>query len=162
MQRSNLKKNAIKIAIVLLNIFLIVSLLLVLVFKNDYGYSLYWVICPFLLVVVLLLINKWSVLGLNADTTDSKLIQRSFDDTTVVSTVFFGLIYLLIQGLQMWKEELSRNSFVIIGFFIVVIIYQMITYLAIYNAKKETKALLEKINKNGKYNYEHVLLKCKF
>ena len=150
MQRSNLKKNAIKIAIVLLNIFLIVSLLLVLVFKNDYGYSLYWVICPFLLVVVLLLINTWSVLGLNADTTDSKLIQRSFDDTTVVSTVFFGLIYLLIQGLQMWKEELSRNSFVIIGFFIVVIIYQMITYLAIYNAKKETKALLEKINKNGK------------
>ena len=150
MQRSNLKKNAIKIAIVLLNIFLIVSLLLVLVFKNDYGYSLYWVICPFLLVVVLLLINKWSVLGLNADTTDSKLIQRSFDDTTVVSTVFFGLIYLLIQGLQMWKEVLSRNSFVIIGFFIVVIIYQMITYLAIYNAKKETKALLEKINKNGK------------
>ena len=136
MQRSNLKKNAIKIAIVLLNIFLIVSLLLVLVFKNDYGYSLYWVICPFLLVVVLLLINKWSVLGLNADTTDSKLIQRSFDDTTVVSTVFFGLIYLLIQGLQMWKEELSRNSFVIIGFFIVVIIYQMITYLAKYNAKK--------------------------
>ena len=150
MQRSNLKKNAIKIAIVLLNIFLIVSLLLVLVFKNDYGYSLYWVICPFLLVVVLLLINKWSVLGLNADTNDSKLIQRSFDDTTVVSTVFFGLIYLLIQGLQMWKEELSRNSFVIIGFFIVVIIYQMITYLAIYNAKKETRVLLEKINKNGK------------
>ncbi len=150
MQRSDLKKNAIKIAIVLLNLFLIVSLLLVLVFKNDYGYSLYWVICPFLLVVVLLLINKWSVLGLNADTKDSKLIQRSFDDTTVVSTVFFGLIYLLIQGLQMWKEELSRNSFVIIGFFIVVIIYQMITYLAIYNAKNKTRVLLEKINKNGK------------
>lgn len=150
MQRSDLKKNAIKIAIVLLNLFLIVSLLLVLVFKNDYGYSLYWVICPFLLVVVLLLINKWSVLGLNADTKDSKLIQRSFDDTTVVSTVFFGLIYLLIQGLQMWKEELSRNSFVIIGFFIVVIIYQMITYLAIYNAKNETRVLLEKINKNEK------------
>lgn len=150
MQRSDLKKNAIKIAIVLLNLFLIVSLLLVLVFKNDYGYSLYWVICPFLLVVVLLLINKWSVLGLNADTKDSKLIQRSFDDTTVVSTVFFGLIYLLIQGLQMWKEELSRNSFVIIGFFIVVTIYQMITYLAIYNAKNKTRVLLEKINKNGK------------
>ena len=150
MQRSDLKKNAIKIAIVLLNLFLIVSLLLVLVFKNDYGYSLYWVICPFLLVVVLLLINKWSVLGLNADTKDSKLIQRLFDDTTVVSTVFFGLIYLLIQGLQMWKEELSRNSFVIIGFFIVVIIYQMITYLAIYNAKNKTRVLLEKINKNGK------------
>lgn len=150
MQKIDLKKNAIKIAIVLLNIFLTVSLLWVLVFKHDYGYSLYWVICPFLLVVVLLLINKWSVFGLNADTNDSKLIQRSFDDTTVVSTVFFDLIYLLIQGLQMWKEELSRNSFVIIGFFIVVIIYQMITYLAIYNAKKETRALLEKINKNGK------------
>ena len=53
MQRSDLKKNAIKIAIVLLNIFLIVSLLLVLLFKNDYGYSVHCVICPFLLVVVL-------------------------------------------------------------------------------------------------------------
>ena len=58
MQKIDLKKNAIKIAIVLLNIFLIVSLLLVLVFKNDYGYSLYLVICPFLIVVVSLLINK--------------------------------------------------------------------------------------------------------
>ena len=128
----------------LLSRFLIVSLLLVLVFKNDYSYSLYWVICPFLLVVVLLLINKWSVFGLNADTNDSKLIQRSFDDTTIVSNVFFSLIYLLIQGLQMWKEELSRNSFVIIGFFIVVIIYQMITYLAIYNAKKRNKIVIRK------------------
>ena len=146
-----LKNNLTRIILTIIsNVILIISLILVLIFKNDYGYSLYWVICPFLLVVVLLLINKWSVIGLNADTNDSKLIQRSFDDTTVVSTVFFGLIYLLIQGLQMWKEELSRNSFVIIGFFIVVIIYQMITYLAIYNAKKETRSLLKKTNQNGK------------
>lgn len=50
----------------------------------------------------------------------------------------------------MWKEELVRNSFIIIGSFIVVIIYQGITYLAIYNAKKETRTLLKKTNQNGK------------
>lgn len=35
------------IGIVLLNIFMIVSLVLVLMLKNDYGYRLYWVITPF-------------------------------------------------------------------------------------------------------------------
>lgn len=60
-------KNKIRnIAMVLLNIFIIVSL--VLVMKNDYGYTLYWIIVPFLLVVIVSTIQKWSVRGLNADT----------------------------------------------------------------------------------------------
>ena len=90
-------KNKIRnIAMVLLNIFIIVSLVLVLVMKNNYGYTLYWIIVPFLLVVILSTIQKWSVRGLNADTDESKVIQRSFDDSTSLSTVFFGLIYLII------------------------------------------------------------------
>ena len=94
-------KNKIRnIAMVLLNIFIIVSLVLVLVMKNNYGYTLYWIIVPFLLVVILSTIQKWSVRGLNADTDESKVIQRSFDDSTSLSTVFFGLIYLIIQGVE--------------------------------------------------------------
>ena len=55
-------KNKIRnIAMVLLNIFIIVSLVLVLVMKNNYGYTLYWIIVPFLLVVILSTIKKWSV-----------------------------------------------------------------------------------------------------
>ena len=137
------------IGIVLLNIFMVVSLVLVLMLKNDYGYRLYWVITPFLMVLVLLVIKKWSVRGLNADTEESKVIQRSFDDTTTLSTVFFGIIYLVIQGVECIKKDIINNPYIIVGFFIVMIIYEMFTYLSIYVAKRDTARLLEK-----KYNHK--------
>ncbi len=137
------------IGIVLLNIFMVVSLVLVLMLKNDYGYRLYWVITPFLMVLVLLVIKKWSVRGLNADTEESKVIQRSFDDTTTLSTVFFGIVYLFIQGIECIKENIINNPYVIVGFFIVMIIYEVFTYLSIYVAKRDTAKLLEK-----KYNHK--------
>ena len=137
------------IGIVLLNIFMIVSLVLVLMLKNGYGYRLYWVITPFLMVLVLLVIKKWSVRGLNADTEESRVIQRSFDDTTALSTVFFGIIYLVIQGVECIKKDITNNPYIIVGFFIVMIIYEAFTYLAIYVAKRDTAKLLEK-----KYNHK--------
>lgn len=147
MQRNkNLIRN---IGIVLLNIFMVVSLVLVLMLKNDYGYRLYWVITPFLMVLVLLVIKKWSARGLNADTEESKVIQRSFDDTTTLSTVFFGIIYLVIQGVECIKKDIINNPYVIVGFFIVMIIYETFTYLSIYVAKRDTARLLEK-----KYNHK--------
>ena len=137
------------IGIVLLNIFMIVSLVLVLMLKNDYGYRLYWVITPFLMVLVLLVIKKWSARGLNADTEESKVIQRSFDDTTTLSTVFFCIIYLVIQGVECIKKDIINNPYIIVGFFIVMIIYEVFTYLSIYVAKRDTARLLEK-----KYNHK--------
>lgn len=137
------------IGIVLLNIFMVVSLILVLMLKNDYGYRLYWVITPFLMVLVLLVIKKWSARGLNADTEESRVIQRSFDDTTALSTVFFGIIYLVIQGVECIKKDITNNPYIIVGFFIVMIIYEAFTYLAIYVAKRDTARLLEK-----KYNHK--------
>ncbi len=137
------------IGIVLLNIFMVVSLVLVLMLKNDYGYRLYWVITPFLMVLVLLVIKKWSARGLNADTEESKVIQRSFDDTTTLSTVFFGIIYLFIQGVECFRKDIVNNPYIIVGFFIVMIIYEVFTYLSIYVAKRNTARLLEK-----KYNHK--------
>ncbi len=143
-------KNLIRnIGIILLNIFMLVSLVLVLMLKNDYGYRLYWVITPFLMVLVLLVIKKWSARGLNADTEESRVIQRSFDDTTTLSTVFFGIIYLFIQGVECVRKDITNNPYIIVGFFIVMIIYEAFTYLAIYVAKRDTARLLEK-----KYNHK--------
>lgn len=96
------------------------------------------------MILILSIIQKWSVRDLNADVDKSKTIQRSVDDTTTLSTVFFGLIYLIIQCIEVWKENITNNQVVIIGFFIIMIVYELFTYLAIYNAKKETKELLEK------------------
>ncbi len=139
-------KNLIRnIGIVLLNIFMIVSLVLVLILKNDYGYNLYWVFTPFLMVLVLMVISRWSVRGLNVDRNESIVIQRSFDDTTVISTVIFGIIYLTIQFIDYVKHGLINNSIVIIIFFVVMVAYELITYLAIYVAKRDTARLLEKI-----------------
>lgn len=139
-------KNLIRnIGIVLLNIFMIVSLVLVLILKNDYGYNLYWVITPFLMVLVLMVISRWSIRGLNVDRNESIVIQRSFDDTTVISTVIFGIIYLTIQFIDYVKHGLINNSIVIIIFFVVMVAYELITYLAIYVAKRDTARLLEKI-----------------
>ena len=137
------------IGIVLLNIFMVVSLVLVLMLKNDYGYRLYWVITPFLMVLVLLVIKKWSARGLNADTEESKVIQRSFDDTTTLSTVFFGIIYLIIQGVECIRKDIINNPYVIVGFFIVMVIYEAFTYLAKIKKKRDTARLLEK-----KYNHK--------
>jgi len=120
------------IGIILLNIFMVVSLVLVLFQKNDYGYNLYWVISPFLMVLVLMVMGRWSIRGLNVDREESQVIQRSFDDTTTISTVIFGIIYLTIQFIDYVKNGLTNNSIIIIIFF------------AIYVAKRDTARLLEK------------------
>ena len=142
------RKNKIRnIAIVLSNIFMVISLILALILKNNYGYTLYWIIVPFLLILILSIVLKWSVRGLNADTEESKTIQRAFDDSTTLLTVFFGVSYILIQGIEAWSENLTKNPILTICFFIIMAVYELFTYLAIYNAKKETAELLEK-----KYN----------
>ena len=140
-KRKNMIRN---IAIVLLNIFMVISLVLVLILKNDYGYNLFWFITQFITVLVLSVIQKWCVRGLNFDIEESKVIQRTFDDTTTLSTVFFGIIYLFIQGIEYWKADITHNPIVIIGFFIVMVVYELFTYLAIYVAKRDTARLLEK------------------
>ena len=47
------------------------------------------------------------------------------------------------------REDIINNPYVIVGFFIVMIIYEAFTYLAIYVAKRDTAKLLEK-----KYNHK--------
>ena len=142
------RKNQIRnVLIVLSNILLIVSLILVLVLKNNFGYALYWFIVPFLMVLTITIIQKWSVRGLNADFEESKVIQRSFEDTTAYALMFLAFIYLGILGIDCFKEKIINNPYVIVGFFMVMVIYELMTYLAIYVAKRDTAKLLEK-----KYN----------
>lgn len=147
MKKEKRINNLRKFGIVFLNILVLISLYIVLAKQNEFGYRLYWVVVPFLMVLILSLIQRWSVRGLNADIDESKVIQRSFDDLTTLSTVFYGLIYLIIMFVEQIKENITHNPFIIIGFFIVMLVYELFTYLAISNAKRDTAKLLEK-----KYN----------
>lgn len=51
----------------------------------------------------------------------------------------------------MFNEEIINNPYVIVGFFIITILYELFTYLTINNAKKKTRALLEK----NKFIYQY-------
>ena len=96
------------------------------------------------MVLVLMVIGRWSVRGLNVDKEESRVIQRSFDDTTVVSTLIYGVIYLTIQFIDYVKKGIINNPIIIIVFFVVMVAYELVTYLAIYVAKRDTAILLEK------------------
>ena len=143
----NIKRQ---IALILLNIFMIISLILVLGFKINYGYTMYWIITPFLMMLILSLIQKWSVGGFNIDFKESKIIQKTFDDKTTISTVLFGLIYLTIQGIESWKGNITNKPIIIIGFFIVMIAYELFICLTIHNANKETLKLIKNQKKKKK------------
>ena len=73
--------------------------------------------------------------------------QRSFDDTTAIALMFLAFIYLGILGIDYFKERIINNPYIIVGFFMVMVIYELMTYLAIHVAKRDTAKLLEK-----KYN----------
>ena len=99
MQRK-IDKNIIRqIAIILLNIFMVISLILILGFKNNYGYTMYWIITPFLMMLILSLIQKWSVGGFNIDIKESKIICITQVHTLLSGALKIKLIQLLLDAM---------------------------------------------------------------
>ena len=134
--------------LVVFNILIIMSLIIALIIKTKLAYSLYWFIVPLLILLLILVIREWSKRGQDSDIDKSKIdksktIQRSFDDTTTLSTVFYGLIYLIIMFIDTFNENIKNSPYILIGFFIITVIYELFIYLAIYNANKETAKLLK-------------------
>jgi hypothetical protein len=80
----------------------------------------------------------------NSDIDKSKMVKRSYNDTTTIATVFYGIVYLIIEFFDSIKINLKDNIYLIIGFFIITIIYELFIYLSISNANKETSDILNK------------------
>lgn len=137
------KNKVLNYLLIIFNIIIVASLVSVLVNPNKYTYSIYWFIIPVLMLTLLIYISYWSKLGVNSDIDKSKTIQRSFDDITTVSTVIYGLIYLVITFFDTLNEGIRNNVYLIIGYFVITIVYELITYSAVYNAKNETSKLLK-------------------
>ena len=79
-----------KIAVILLSIFFVVSFGLSQVIGSDYFKNMFWASTALLAVGLILDLNAWSKLGLDVDKNKSKTIKRSFDDSTTLLVVFFG------------------------------------------------------------------------
>ncbi len=139
-----MQKIDFKLSLIISNILLVVSLILVLVLNNNRIYSLYWIIIPVIMLILILLMKKYDKRGLNIDKDKSNSIIRNYNDITAVASTFYFLIYLMIMFYEVFNEEIKHNSYLIICFFILTLLYEFTLVVSINNAKKETIKLLNK------------------
>ncbi len=132
------------ILLVISNIIMLVVFILTLLLNNSLMNSLYWFILPLVIVVNLVYINLWTKRAINPDNKKSKEVNRSADDITIVSTVIYALIYLGIIFIEQLKHNMTSNMYVIVGFYVLTIIYELICTSSIKSANKEMKDLIEK------------------
>lgn len=123
---------------------MVISFILALIKKTQWFYSLYWCSVPFLIVFLMAFLNAISIRGKDSDIDKTKVIQRSFDDTTTISTFFYTIIYVAILFVDQVKGNVQNNIYIIVIFFIITMVYELCLYLSIYNMKKDTSALLNK------------------
>ena len=138
MRKSNLFKNL----LILSNIIVPIFTILVLIFNTKLTYSLYWISIPALIFFMVAFIREVDKGLVDSDLDESKKIKRAYNDSTTISTVFYALIYLGIEFVDMINSNLRNNVYLICGFYAITLFYELIIYLSIRNAMKETSKLL--------------------
>jgi len=138
MRKSNLFKNL----LILSNIIVPIFTILVLIFNTKLTYSLYWISIPALIFFIVAFIREVDKGLVDSDLDESKKIKRAYNDSTTISTVFYALIYLGIEFVDMINSNLRNNVYLICGFYAITLFYELIIYLSIRNALKETSKLL--------------------
>ena len=136
-------RKILKIAVILLSIFFVVSFGLSQIIGSDYFKNMFWASTALLAVSLILDLNAWSKLGLDIDKNKSKTIKRSFDDSTTLLVVFFGTLLCLVVLFDTFNHNVMKNNLVIIGAFIMTLEFELFMYLSVWNAKKDTANLLK-------------------
>lgn len=149
-----IKRNKrISIGALLVNLILLVLAILCATLKNNIFYAWYWILVTLMLLFEVLYVMIWSKVGRNIDKHKSNTINRSFNDITAVSIVLSGLLYLTVIFCEFFNESIKTNLYVIWIMYVLMSVAVLFNYLAVYNAKKETKELVEKIfNKKNDRN----------
>ena len=138
------KIKTLKSLTIITNILTIVCLILVLTLKTQFFYSLYWALIPLLLMFVMLLIREIDKGTLDTDINKSKTIKRAYTDSTAIAIVFYGMVYLIILFFEQLNSNVYNNIYVIVGFFILTLLYELFLSLSVYSASKETSEILNK------------------
>lgn len=139
-----LKSNIIKKLLVVVNFIVGLFLILTIIFNNKLTYSLYWILIPILIFLIVMFIYEVDKGLIEINQNEGKSIRRSYNDITVVSTVFYGLIYLGIEFIDMINSDVRNNIYLACGFFAITLLYELFVFMAIKSAKKETSELLNK------------------
>ena len=141
MQKSNLIKKLLVVVNFIVSIFLIATI----IFNTKLTYSLYWISIPVLIFLIVWFMFEVDKGLIEINKNEGKSIRRSYNDITVVSTVFYGLIYLGIEFIDMINSDMRNNIYLVCGFFAITLLYELFVFTAIKSAKKETSELLNKI-----------------
>ena len=92
-------------------------------------------------------IKFWSEFGLDIDKGKSKAIFRVFNNSTTLLVVFYALIISLIVIFDSFDNNVMKNSYVIIGMFVLALVFTLLSYTLVYSARKDTAKLLDNKNK---------------
>ena len=136
--------KSIYILLIILNIIVITIFALSRIYSYKIFMGLYWLLAPVILLVTTYLLKVYSKSGLNIDNKKSKVIQRSFDDITTVTSVIYILMYLMIVFLDSTIGNVTSNFYVQLVFMIFTLIFETIIVSSIIGTKKQTKKLIEK------------------
>ena len=139
------KSNIIKKLLVVVNFIVAIFLIATIIFNTKLTYSLYWISIPVLIFLIVWFMFEVDKGLIEINKNEGKSIRRSYNDITVVSTVFYGLIYLGIEFIDMINSDIKNNIYLVCGFFAITLLYELFVFTAIKSAKKETSELLNKI-----------------
>lgn len=139
------KSNIIKKLLVVVNFIVAIFLISTIIFNTKLTYSLYWISIPVLIFLIVWFMFEVDKGLIEINKNEGKSIRRSYNDITVVSTVFYGLIYLGIEFIDMINSDIRNNIYLVCGFFAITLLYELFVFTAIKSAKKETSELLNKI-----------------
>ena len=149
-----IKRNKrISIGAILVNLILLTLAILCTTLKKDIFYAWYWMLVTLMLLFEVLYVFIWSKVGRNLDKHKSNTINRSFNDVTAVSIVLSGLIYLVVLFCEFYNKSIRTSLYAILSMYLLMTVAVLFNYLAVYNANKETKELVEKtFNKKNDRN----------
>ena len=136
------KSNIIKKLLVVVNFIVAIFLISTIVFNTKLTYSLYWISIPVLIFLIVWFMFEVDKGLIEINKNEGKSIRRSYNDITVVSTVFYGLIYLGIEFIDMINSDIRNNIYLVCGFFAITLLYELFVFTAIKSANKETSELL--------------------
>lgn len=139
------KSNIIKKLLLVVNFIVAIFLISTIVFNTKLTYSLYWISIPVLIFLIVWFMFEVDKGLIEINKNEGKSIRRSYNDITVVSTVFYGLIYLGIEFIDMINSDIRNNIYLVCSFFAITLLYELFVFTAIKSAKKETSELLNKI-----------------
>ena len=149
-----IKRNKrISIGAILVILILLTLAILCTTIKKDIFYAWYWMLVTLMLLFEVLYVFIWSKVGRNLDKHKSNTINRSFNDVTAVSIVLSGLIYLVVLFCEFYNKSIHTSLYTIWSMYLLMTVAVLFNYLAVYNANKETKELVEKtFNKKNDRN----------